>query len=371
MSTYLDRIQRLQQALREAGFNGLALNPGPSLVYLTGLHFHLMERPVVLLVNSAGPLTLVLPELEAGKTEGLPFQVNCFTYGEDPLEWGQIFRHAGNASDLQGQQVGVEPTRLRFLELRLLEDALPGSHFISAESVLASLRMQKSADELEKMRKAAVIAQNALLATVPLVKVGMTERHLAQELTVQLLKAGSEPELPFFPIIGAGPNGANPHAGASDRQLRPGDLVIVDWGATEEGYFSDLTRTLAIGEIDPELEKIANLTIAANAAGRAAVRPGIAAGEIDQAAREVIEEGGYGKYFIHRTGHGLGMEEHEAPYIFNGNPLILKPGMTFTVEPGIYLPGKAGVRIEDNVAVTSQAGESLSDMPRDLIRISA
>ncbi len=336
MSVHPERIRHLQQALQKAGLNGLAINPGPSLVYLTGLHFHLMERPVVLLVNAAGPLTLVLPELEVGKTEGLPFQLTPFTYGEDPELWGQVFRHAGIASDLQGGRVGVEPTRLRFLELQLLEDALPGTHFASAEPVLSGLRMQKSPDEIEKMRKAAMIAQNALLATVPMVKVGMTERQLAQELTIQLLRAGSDPDLPFQPIIGAGPNGANPHAGASDRAIQPGDLVIVDWGATEQGYFSDLTRTLAIGKIDPELETIAQLTIQANATGRAAVRPGITAGEVDQAARLVIEEGDYGQYFIHRTGHGLGMEEHEAPYIFSGNPLELKPGMTFTIEPGIY-----------------------------------
>jgi Xaa-Pro dipeptidase len=143
-------------------------------------------------------------------------------------------------------------------------------------------------------------------------------------------------------------------------------LLVIDWGAFFNGYTSDLTRTFAIGIIEPEFSRIARIVVEANTAGRAAVRPGVHASEVDLAARSVIEKAGYGRYFTHRTGHGLGMEGHEAPYIRDGNPLILEPGMTFTIEPGIYLPGRGGVRVEDDVVVTSKGGESLSNMPREL-----
>jgi Xaa-Pro dipeptidase len=366
---YAKRIEKLQSSLAAAGLDGLVLNPGPTLAYLTGLHFHLMERPVVAIFSREEAPVLVLPELELGKTTALPYALKTCAYGENPAQWGDVFRQAGTLTSLQGRRIGVEPTGLRFLELRLVEEALPGSRFLSAQAVLASLRMIKDSSELALMRSAAVMAQDALKAVIPLIKVGMTERELAAELTLQLLRTGSDGELPFAPIIASGPNSANPHAVPSSRSLVEGDLLVIDWGAADQAYFSDLTRTVAIGEVDPELERIAEVTIQANSAGRAAIRPGIPAGDVDRAARAVIEAAGYGPYFFHRTGHGLGLQEHEEPYIFGDNDQVLEPGMTFTIEPGIYLPGRGGVRIEDDVVVTSSGGESLSDIPRDLIRV--
>jgi Xaa-Pro dipeptidase len=187
---------------------------------------------------------------------------------------------------------------------------------------------------------------------------------LASELVLQLLRAGSDSEFPFSPIVAGGPNSANPHAVPTDRKLVAGDMLVVDWGATVDGYFSDLTRTFAVSKIEKEMAVIAGLVLNANAAGRAAARPGITAGSVDQAARAEIERGGYGAQFTHRTGHGLGMEGHEEPYIFGENKLILAEGMTFTIEPGIYLRGRGGVRIEDNMVITADGAESLSDMPR-------
>ena len=183
---------------------------------------------------------------------------------------------------------------------------------------------------------------------------------------MQLLKHGSESELPFPPIVSAGPNSANPHASPSDRKLQGGDLLVVDWGATVDGYISDLTRTFAVGEVEPEFKKIAEIVLRANQAGRAAGRPGVACANVDKAARAVIEQAGYGKYFTHRTGHGIGMEGHEEPYMRGDNMQMLYPGMAYTVEPGIYLPERGGVRIEDNVVVTKDGVDVLSDMPRQL-----
>lgn len=216
------------------------------------------------------------------------------------------------------------------------------------------------------MRKAVQIAEAGLKATIPFIKAGVTEREIAAELTLQLFRAGSDPEMAFSPIVSGGPNSANPHASPSDRKLAAGDLLVIDWSAAWNGYISDLTRTFAIESITPEFEKVFNTVKAANQAGREAARPGIPAGDIDRAARKVIEAAGYGKYFTHRVGHGIGMEGHEAPYMFAENPLILQPGMAFTVEPGIYLPDRNGVRIEDNVVVTDAGADVLSTFPRDL-----
>jgi len=253
--------------------------------------------------------------------------------------------------------------------LQYLQNAAPRAHFVSGETTMNSLRIQKDQSEVDAMRKAVKIAEQGFLGMLEKAKVGMTERELAAELTLAMLQAGSEPELPFSPIIASGPNSANPHAVPTDRKLSSGDLVVVDWGASYGGYFSDLTRTLVIGEVDPVLIHIASVVAEANGAGRVAAKPGVMAGRVDRAARAVITAAGYGEYFTHRTGHGLGMETHEQPYIFGENTLLLDEGMTFTVEPGIYLPGHGGVRIEDNMVVTSTGAETLSSLPRELYHI--
>ena len=208
---------RLSELMRSAGLDFIALNPGPSLTYLTGLNFHLMERPVVACFPVSGSPTIVLPELESAKLDNLDYPINSFPYGEDPSLWSETFRSAMHHSGMEGRIVGVEPTRLRFLELRLLETAAPGTRFISAESILGDLRICKDVSELAAMRKAVEIAQHALEAILPGIKAGMTEREVAAELIIQLFRHGSDPELPFAPIVSSGPNSANPHASPSDR----------------------------------------------------------------------------------------------------------------------------------------------------------
>ncbi len=363
------RHERLAGALADAGLDALVLNPSPSLTYLTGLHFHLSERPVVGIFTPGGKPVLVLPELEAQKLEGLPFSAKAFTYSEDLSTWERAFREAAEAAGIDGKKVGVEPRSLRVLELRLLEAGAPDASFVSGEDAVAALRMRKDEAELALMRKAVVIAQKALQATLPAVRPGVTEREIAAELILHMLREGSDGELPFQPIIAFGPNSANPHAVPTDYALQMGDLVLFDWGANERGYFSDLTRTFRMGGVDPELEKIAEVVRKANRAGFEAAGPGVPAGVVDQITRKVIEDAGYGEYFVHRTGHGLGMEVHEEPYIRSDNERLLDVGMTFTIEPGIYLPGRGGVRIEDDVVITENGAESLSDLPRGLLPV--
>ena len=362
----LARLEKLNASLRNSSLDAVTLNPGPTLTYLTGAHFHLMERPVVLLVAPDHTPALVLPELEKLKVDQMPYPVEAFTYREDPSEWEDVFREAAQALALGGKHIGVEPGRMRLLEYNYLKESISNAEFQDASQVLGALRLRKDAGEIESMRKAVKVAQAALEALIPKIKIGMTEKELAAELVVQLLRHGSEPELPFAPIVSGGPNSANPHASPTERKLQVGDLLVIDYGATVDGYISDITRTFAVGKVDAEFEKIHKLVQEANAAGRAAGKPGVPCAEVDKAARSVIEAAGYGEYFRHRTGHGIGMEPHEEPYMRGDNMQLLELGMAYTVEPGVYLAGRNGVRVEDNVVVTETGSESLSDLPREM-----
>ncbi len=363
---YNERLQKLESLLAKNYIDGIVLNPGASLFYLTGLSFHLMERPVVFIFVPGKPPALVLPELEKAKLQKISFDCSSFFFGDNPSERNQAFMDAMNEVSLPKKTVGVEPTRLRYLELQYLMKTVPDAKFVDGSRVFDYLRIQKDSTEIDGMRRAVDIAQKAFLELLPSVKVGVSEKDLANELTVLLLKLGSDPELPFQVIFSSGPNSANPHAVPSEREIEKGDLIVVDWGASYNGYASDLTRTLVMGEPSDEQSRIAASVLRANSAGRAIGRPGIPAGDVDRAARNEIIKDGFGAFFTHRTGHGLGMEAHETPYMFAENDEKLAAGMVYTVEPGIYLPEKGGVRIEDDVLVTNDGSCSLSDLPREL-----
>jgi len=360
------RFDKLHASLQTSELDAVILNPGPTLTYLTGLRFHLMERPVVLFFAKDQVPVIVMPELEMQKVASLPYELQVFAYPENPSEWDKAFRKAAQALGLNGKRIGVEPSQLRLLEFNYVKSSAPEADYPDASGVLSGLRLRKDKAEVEAMRRAVKIAQDALDATIPWIKIGMTEKELASELLMQLFKHGSEAEMPFAPIVSGGPNSANPHASPIERKLQAGDLLVVDWGAAYDGYISDLTRTFAVGEVDEEYKKIHKIVQDSNAAGRAAAKPGIPCADVDKAARDVIERSGYGKYFTHRTGHGIGMEAHEEPYMRGDNIQLLMPGMAFTVEPGIYLPDRNGVRIEDNVVITEDGADVLSDMPREL-----
>jgi Xaa-Pro dipeptidase len=318
------------------------------------------------LIRKDHPAVLVLPEFERAKAEGAAIPLETVAYPEDPMLWPEAFSDAAERLHLSGARVGVEPLRMRVLELRYLEAAEPGARYVASAETFDSLRLLKDPGEIEAMRKAVAIAERALIDTLPKVRAGMTEKDVAAELVLHLLRGGSESSLPFDPIVASGPNSANPHWATGERRLAPGDLLIIDWGATADGYISDLTRTFSLGSPDKESARIHSAVAEANAAGCAAVRPGATCGSVDDATRGVIDGAGYGPYFLHRTGHGIGVEAHEAPYIRGDNVQRLEPGMTFTVEPGIYLQGRGGVRIEDNVVVTPSGCDVLTILPREL-----
>jgi Xaa-Pro dipeptidase len=226
--------------------------------------------------------------------------------------------------------------------------------------------MRKDEQEVAQMRRAIAITEAALWTIMHQVEAGMTEREVATALELEFLRAGAD-SISFAPIVAAGPHSASPHATPGDRPIKPCEPIVVDCGAAVSGYSADITRTFSIGELGQELAHVYDVVRAANRAGRMAVKPGVPAEEVDEAARAVIDKAGYGEYFIHRTGHGLGLEVHEPPYIIAGNGQLLEPGMTFTVEPGIYLTERGGVRIEDDVLVTPDGGESLTAFRRDLL----
>ncbi|MCE1255367.1 MAG: Xaa-Pro peptidase family protein [Anaerolineae bacterium] len=345
------RITLLKNIMQKTGLDAVVLNPSPNLTYLTGLTYHLNERPTLLIIPQQGDPVAVLPEFETGKLKTASINIKPFAYNDNPLTWPDVFKQAASFVGLDHKKVGVDPLHLRFLEFNLLQPAAPDAIFVPAEKEIGSLRLHKDEYELMDMRKAIDIAQEAFQATLAFIKPGVTEKEIAEEITIQMLRRGSNIESEFAAIIASGPNSANPHHTPTDRKIETGDAIVIDWGARYNGYYSDLTRTVHMGE----------------AAGRAAGKPGLPAGEVDNATRAVIEAGGYGSYFTHRTGHGLGLEVHEPVYIYAENRQPLEVGVTHTVEPGIYLPGKFGVRIEDNVLVTEQGCETLSFYSRELI----
>ncbi len=361
-----NRLSRLSHIMQTDGLDACALVPGSNLRYLSGLTFHLMERPILALFARGQPPRLVLPELERAKVEASTFDPELYDYGEGEGAAANAFRRMAEKAGMNAAHIGVESTTMRVLELELLQAVVPRARIASADTALAALRIMKDKTEIQAMQRAAEIAEHALAETLPLIRVGMSERELATEITLQLLRAGSEPEAAFSPIVASGPNSALPHATPSDRRLQAGDILILDWGARHEGYVSDITRTYALGEIEAELARIHSIVQQANAAGREAVRPGATCGEVDAAARAVIDGAGFGAAFLHRTGHGVGLDAHEAPYIRAGDATRLEPGMCFTIEPGIYLAERAGVRVEDDLVVTDDGGRSLTSHRRDL-----
>lgn len=357
----LNRISQLKHVMRAGGLQAIALNPSPDLIYLTGLHYHLNERPTVLIITEKDEIIAILPEFEVGKLKSASLNVKPFAYDDNPAGWEEVFKNACLYAGLNQQKIGVDPIHFRFLEFNLLKQGAPEAQFVPAGTQISSLRVCKDESEIALMRQAIQIAQKAFTASLSCIKPDVTEREIAQELTIQLMRAGGDNDSEFSPIIASGPNSANPHHTPSDRKLIIGDAIVIDWGAKYRGYYSDLTRTVVLGKPTDDFKKVFDLVAQANSTGRAAGKPGLPAGDVDKITRQVIEKAGFGVYFNHRTGHGLGMEVHEPVYIFGENTTPLEPGMTYTIEPGIYLSGRFGVRIEDNVVITSNGSQTLSD----------
>ena len=361
-----DRLARLTGAARERGLAAVAVVPGANLRYLTGLNFALSKRLTLALLPVESEPAFVLPAMEVGRArEGSRVPLRFYPWGDAEGPQDALRRCVGDLG-LAGGRIAIEYTAMRVLELRALESCAPGLRSEDATPLLAALRMRKDATELAAMAEAAQRIDAALGAILAAIRPGVTERELAALWAREILATGSDG--PSFDIdVAAGANAANPHHVPGERAFEPGDLIVLDGGALVDGYASDITRTVALGEPGPDARRLYALVLAANAAGRAACRPGATGEEIDAAARRVIEDGGYGEQFFHRTGHGLGLEVHEPPYIVAGSRDPLPEGATFTVEPGVYLEGVCGVRIEDDMVLESGGARSLTGFKRELI----
>ena len=344
------------------GYDCIAVVPGPNLYYITSKRFHLSERPVVLFIEQDA-LTFILPELESQKVSDL--DVDFLTYS-DVTGPGKAFDKF--FEDHHFAKIGVESRIIRHLELNLIDRN--NVEILDAMSIFAELRTKKSEAEIQYIEKAVSIAEKSLTSIIHKLSSGITESDFASYLVIELLKNGSESELPFSPIVASGINGANPHHFPTEKVIEKDELVIIDWGANYKGYFSDITRTFATGKnIDSKLLKAFELVRLANSAARLKSENGVSAGDVDLAARSIIDESGFGEYFIHRTGHGLGLEIHEEPNIKQNEKFILRKGNIYTIEPGIYLPDLGGIRIEDDVLIESSGSRSLTTIPRDLVYV--
>ncbi|MCD4685705.1 MAG: Xaa-Pro peptidase family protein [Anaerolineae bacterium] len=363
------RVATLHTIAAQVGVDAIALIPGANLRIVTGVDFHLMERPLIAVFVPGRDPVAVVPALEESRLMGcgIPFKTFPWEDGNGPHT-----ALAAAAGDLKliGKRIGVEGLRMRLLEARLLEEYVLNVTLDPIDSALSLLRLHKDNTALTAIREAITISEEALRATLALIEPSMTEREITGLLVIEQLKRGGGKH-PFEPIVLSGLQSALPHGEPGERIPRPGEPLLIDFGTTVRGYASDITRTFSIGEPSRRLKEVYAVVQAANAAGRAAARPGVTAEEVDRITRQVIEDAGFGPYFSHRTGHGLGLDTHEDPNIVNGNTQVLEPGMVFTIEPGIYLPGEVGVRIEDDMVITDDGAESLTTFERELTVIDA
>jgi Xaa-Pro aminopeptidase len=350
------RLTRAAAAAEEAGLTGLLVAPGPDLLYLTGYTPQEVTERITLLVVAAGrDPVLVLPAFERPDAEGADVDFLEWSDGEDPY---------AKCADVIGSGGWAVSDACWALHVFPLQEALPGSSFASMTAALPMLRAIKDADELSRLAAAGAAADATFADILAVPFAGRREVDVASDLARLLLHHGHSSA--DFTIVGAGPNGANPHHGAGERVIEEGDAVVMDFGGTFDGYGSDTTRTVHVGEPSEEHARVYEVVRAAQQAGFAAVRPGAACQDVDRAARALIATAGYGELFTHRTGHGIGVTVHEPPYIVEGETRPLQPGMCFSVEPGIYVPGSFGVRIEDIVTVTEDGGRRLNDSTHEL-----
>ena len=362
-----ERIRRARAGAGEAGIDALLLSPGPDLHYLTGYQALPLERLTCLVVRADGDPVLVVPNLERPAAEASPAGAS----GLEIVGWDETDDpYALVAGLVPGADTVALDNQMWAEKVLKLRDAMPGARQRLAGEVISPLRMRKSAAEIEFLRQAGAAIDRVHARVPEWLRAGRTEREVGADIAEAIRKEGHASV--DFVIVGSGPNGASPHHELSDRVIRPGDPVVVDiGGTTPAGYCSDCTRMYVVGEPSEDFLASYEVLQRAQAASVAHVRPGVTCASVDAAARDVITDGGFGELFIHRTGHGIGMQTHEDPYIVEGNDTVLEPGMAFSVEPGIYHPGRHGARIEDIVVCVEDGVEALNLQSHDLVVVPA
>ncbi len=353
-----ERLKSLRGKMDETGVGLVAIAPGSHMDWLLGFHPHPDERPCLLLV---GPQTeaFLMPALNAEGTRENT-DIDFFKWSDDEGPQAALVDALASVGAAQAAKVVLDETMRADFALLVL-DNLPGAgHAFTAET-LGALRMVKDAREYEALKMNAALADKAMLAAFEALQPGKSEREIAEIVRAKFSALGAAPS---FWIVGGGPNGAFPHHKTGERRLQAGDAVVIDIGGRKAGYPSDITRMAVVGHAPEGYEEVHGVVERAVQAALAAARPGVEAREVDAAARNVIAEAGYGEFFVHRTGHGIGIDGHEPPYITASSRTVLEEGMTFSIEPGIYLPGRFGIRLEEIVILRADGPEVLSQLPR-------
>jgi Xaa-Pro aminopeptidase len=358
---YAARMHRAVGEAERAGLTGVLITPGPDLVYFTASQpTAITERLTLLVLQQGRDPQLLVPILERPDAEAAvgvaATTVSDWTDGTDP------YKAAGPLLDPSGRYAISDSAWA--MHLLGLQERLPDSAYVSMTARLPMLRAVKDAHEIERLAAAGEAADASFYDIIKVRFAGRTENEVAADLAAALIAHGHSQV--DFTVVGSGPNGANPHHEAGERTIQKGDMVVLDFGGLKDGYGSDTTRTVHVGEPSDEERAVFEIVRRAQQAGFEAVRPGVPCQEIDRAARRVIADAGYGERFIHRVGHGIGITTHEPPYMVEGEERRIEPGMCFSIEPGIYLPGRFGVRIEDIVVATEDGGRRLNHTSHDM-----
>jgi Xaa-Pro aminopeptidase len=356
---FAERRRRGGAAVAAAGLDGFLVTPGPDLRYLTGYDALPLERLTLLRLGPGVDPVLLVPRLERPAAEAAPgvegLEIATWADGDDPYV---------AVAALIGPGRYAVADRTWALHLLAFQAVSRDATFVAAGRAMPSIRSVKDAEEIDALARAGAAADAVFETIAAGPFAGRTERDVAAELA-DLLRANGHESVDFT-IVGSGPNAASPHHEPDERRIRPGEAVVMDFGGFADGYGSDITRTVVVGEGPEGFAEVYETVRRAQQAAFEAVRPGVACRDVDRAARDVIRDAGFGESFFHRTGHGIGLEIHEDPYIVRTNDAPLKEGMTFSIEPGIYLADRFGVRIEDIVAVTTDGARRLNEAPRDL-----
>jgi len=351
---YAARRVKLQSLLAERKLSGFFLEPGVNSFYFTGYQTGRSERLIAMFIPAQGEPLMISPAFEESRLRHEAGFEKIFTWEEHESPYALFARILGDLG-LRTGSVAIEPTT-RYFVVDAISREIPQAKFVNGESLCEALRMHKSEKELALMRLSLDATEACIRKTWTEIKLSMKEQEVAKLLSQNYASLG----LSGGGLIQFGPSAAVPHGGPGGKPLELNQIVLMDCGTRVKGYTSDITRTTVFGDVSSRHEEIWQLVHQAQSAGIAAAKPGVACETVDAAARKIIDDAGYGKFFTHRLGHGIGLEGHEAPYFARGNKTILEPGMTLTVEPGIYIPGEFGVRLEDDIVITESSCELLT-----------
>jgi Xaa-Pro dipeptidase len=359
-----DRYAPLREVMASAGVDAVALVPGANFRCLFAKSFHVNERSLVVVIPKSGEPAAVVPSHEAASFDLVGFEgaVHLWRDHDGP---GDAFVALGR--DMACKRIGVEGQYMRVMDQFGLQSAFPGAAFADLQKVISNtLRLRKTGDEIARLRRAIAISEEALTATLDEVRAGQTEIEIEGILLRNLFSCGAE-GLAFEPIVAAADNSYRPHAKARrDYRIEPGDALLLDFGAIHDGYLADITRTVFIEHCPNGARAFYETVRQANRAGRNAAQPGVTAHQLDDAVQNVLEASPYAEFVRTKTGHGLGLDVHEDPYIMRGNHEVLESGMVFTIEPGLYDPSGIGVRIEDDVLITEDGAQTLTAFDREI-----